>query len=153
MVIEATVCSGLAEKSVVKRSCDQREVEATITIATDSADSAVVVMCWDNGGKGLVGLNGDSSERRLRVLRRVTGRVTRASEGAGSAVCRGSRGAIDGDCEFEKDRVISREFLQRGYQPAEAGMMRHIPAELIASSPDGVPTWQAAGFIVDVGPL
>jgi hypothetical protein len=56
MVIEATVCSGLAGKSVVKRSCDQREVETTIMIATDPADSAVVVMCWDNGGKRLVDL-------------------------------------------------------------------------------------------------
>jgi hypothetical protein len=38
-------CSGLAEKSVVKRPCDRREVETTIMIATDPADSAVVVMC------------------------------------------------------------------------------------------------------------
>jgi hypothetical protein len=49
MVIEATVCSGLAEKSVVKRPCGRREVETTIMIATDPADSAVVVMCWDKG--------------------------------------------------------------------------------------------------------
>jgi hypothetical protein len=52
-----------------------------------------------------------------------------------------------------EDRVISREFLQQGYQPAGAGMVRNIPAELIARSPDGVATWQAAGFIVDVCPL
>jgi hypothetical protein len=52
-----------------------------------------------------------------------------------------------------EDRVISREFLQQGYQPAAAGTMRHIPAELIASNPDGVATWQSAGFIVDVGEI
>jgi hypothetical protein len=32
-------------------------------------------------------------------------------------------------------------------------MMRHIPAELIASNPEGIATWQAAGFIVDVGEI
>jgi hypothetical protein len=31
--------------------------------------------------------------------------------------------------------------------------MRHIPSELIAGIPSGIPTWQSAGFIVDVGEI
>src|ERR1700720_4765604 len=42
---------------------------------------------------------------------------------------------------------------QQGYQPAVPGTMRHIPAELIASNPSGIATWQAAGFVVDVGEI
>jgi hypothetical protein len=56
-------------------------------------------------------------------------------------------------CEFEEDRVVSSDFLQQGYQPAVPGTMRHIPAELIASNPSGIATWQAAGFVVDVGEI
>jgi hypothetical protein len=56
-------------------------------------------------------------------------------------------------CEFEEDRVVSPDFLQQGYQPAVPGTMLHIPAELIASNPAGIATWQAAGFIVDVGEI
>ena len=45
------------------------------------------------------------------------------------------------------------EFLLQGYQPAVPGTMRHIPARRIASNPSGIATWQAAGFIVDVGEI
>lgn len=57
------------------------------------------------------------------------------------------------DCEFEEDRVVPPEFLQKGYDPAVPGTMRHIPAELIASNPLGVAPWQAAVFIVDAGEI
>jgi hypothetical protein len=144
----------------VKRPRDWREVETTIMIATDPADSAVVVMCWDNGGTRLVGLmvvrrsDGhacfvelpDALRERLKTLDRQF-----VEDHAAELMAIAYEGLPD--CEFEEDRVISGEFLQQGYQPAEAGMMRHIPAELIASNPEGIATWQAAGFIVDVGEI
>jgi hypothetical protein len=125
-------------------------------IATDPADSAVVVMYWDSAGKRLVGLmvvrrsDGYACfvqlpavlEQRLKMLDRQF-----VEDHAAQLMAIAYEGLPV--CEFEEDRVISREFLQQGYQPAAARTMRHIPAELIASNPGGVATWQSAGFIVD----
>lgn len=138
----------------------RRFAETIRMIGTYSTDSAVVVMCWDNGGQRLVGMmivrraDGHACfvelppalEERLAVLD-----LRFVEENAARLLAI----AYDGldDCEFEKDRVVSGEFLKEGYDPAMPGTMRHIPAELIASNPSGVATWQAAGFIVDVGEI
>ena len=58
-----------------------------------------------------------------------------------------------GECEFDEEKVISPEFLKQRHNPAVAGTMRHIPAELVASLAPGMETWQVTGFIVDVGEL
>jgi len=138
----------------------RRFAETIRMIETYSADSAVVVMCWDNGGQRLVGMmivrraDGHACfvdlppalEERLAVLdlKFVEENAARLLEIA----CEG----LD-DCEFEEDQIVPPEFLQQGYDPAVPGTMRHIPAEFIASNPSGIATWQAAGFIVDVGEI
>jgi hypothetical protein len=122
--------------------------------------SAVAVMCWDNGGNHLLGLmivrRADAHacfvdlppelEQRLATFDRkfVEDNAERLLEIAYAKL---------GECEFDEDRVISPEFLKQGHNPAVAGTMRHIPAELVASMAPGMETWQAAGFIVDVGEL
>jgi hypothetical protein len=124
------------------------------------ANSAVAVMCWDSGGENLVGLmivrraDGHACfvdippdlEKRLAKLDR-----TYVKDHAAELLALAYEGLPA--CDFEEDRVISEEFLQQGHQPATPGTMRHIPAELIASNPSGIATWQSAGFIVDVGEL
>jgi thermostable 8-oxoguanine DNA glycosylase len=123
-------------------------------------DSAVAVMCWDNGGRRLVG---------LMIVRRADGHacfvemppdleklltvidVKFVEQHAAHLLAVAYEGLVD--CEFEEDRVISREFLQQGFEPAVPGTMRHIPAERIASNPNGITTWEAAGFLVDVGEI
>ncbi len=123
-------------------------------------ESAVAVMCWDNGGNHLLGLmivrRADAHacfvdlppelEKRLATFDRkfVEDNAERLLEIAYAKL---------GECEFDEDRVISPEFLKQGHNPAVAGTMRHIPAELVASMAPGMETWQAAGFIVDVGEL
>ena len=123
-------------------------------------DSAVAVMCWDNGGNHLLGLmivrRADSYacfvdlppelEQRLAALDRVF-----VQENAEQLLAI-AYAKLD-ECEFDEDRVISPEFLLQGHNPAVAGTMRHIPAELVASMAPGMETWQAAGFIVDVGEI
>ncbi len=124
------------------------------------SDSAVAVMCWDNGGMHLVGLmvvrreDGHACfvelppelEERLAMLDRqfVVDNGARLLKLAYEALL---------VCEFREEEVISREFLQQGHQPATAGTMRHIPAERVPGNLPGVETWQAAGFIVDVGEI
>jgi hypothetical protein len=137
-----------------------RYTETMWMIGSDATDSAVAVMCWDNGGQRLVG---------LMVVRRVDGHACFVElppeleerlavldlkfieENAARLLAIAYEGLMA--CAFEEDRVVSAEFLQQGYQPAVPGTMRHIPAELIASNPSGIATWQAAGFIVDVGEI
>lgn len=125
-----------------------------------STDSAVAVMCWDNGGNHLVGLmivrRADSYasfvdlppelEERLATLDR------RYVQDNAEQLLAIAYAKLD-ECEFDEDRVISPEFLLQGHNPAVAGTMRHIPAELVASMAPGMETWQAAGFIVDVGEI
>jgi len=124
------------------------------------ADSAVAVMCWDNGGKRLVG---------LMVVRRADGYacfvempaelenllqvvdVKLVEQHAAQLLAIACEGLAE--CDFDEDRVISPEFLQQGFEPAVPGTMRHIPAERIASNPMGITTWEAAGFLVDVGEI
>ena len=137
-----------------------RYAEMDRMTGSDAADTAVALMCWDNGGQRLVG---------LMVVRRVDGHacfvemppvleqrlamidVKFVEENAAQLLAIAYEGLTA--CEFEEDRVVSSDFLQQGYQPAVPGTMRHIPAELIASNPSGIATWQAAGFIVDVGEI
>ncbi len=123
-------------------------------------ESAVAVMCWDNGGTHLLGLmivrRADAHacfvdlppelEQRLVTLDRqfVQENAERLLEIAYAKL---------GECEFDEERVISPEFLLQGHNPAVAGTMRHIPAERVASMAPGMETWQAAGFIVDVGEI
>lgn len=137
-----------------------REVGAGWMIGSDTADSAVAVMCWDDGGRHLVG---------LMIVRRADGHacfvemppeleqhlVTLDRQFVEDNAAQLLEIAYQGlpDCEFEEDRVISREFLLQGDQPATAGTMRHIPSDLVAGNPEGIPTWQSAGFIVDVGEI
>jgi hypothetical protein len=129
-------------------------------IEHDKTDSAVAVMCWDHGGKRLVGLmvvrrvDGHACfvdmppdlEKRLEVID-----VKFVEQHAAQLLAIAYEGLVG--CEFEEDRVISREFWRQGFVPAVAGTMRHIPAERIASNPGGVATWDAAGFLVDVGEM
>jgi hypothetical protein len=137
-----------------------RYAETDRMIGIYTADSAVALMCWDNGGQRLVG---------LMVVRRVDGHacfvemppdleerlavidVKFVEENAAPLLAIAYEGLTA--CEFGEDRVVSLEFLRQGYYPAVPGTMRHIPAELIASNPAGITTWQAAGFIVDVGEI
>ena len=137
-----------------------QQIGAGWMVGSDAADSAVAVMCWDDGGRHLVGLmivrraDGHACfvempvdlEQRLATLDRqfVAANADRILEIAYQGLP---------DCEFKVDRVISREFLLQGEQPATAGTMRHIPAALVAGDPSGVPTWRSAGFIVDVGEI
>ncbi|WP_158744946.1 hypothetical protein [Acidisphaera sp. L21] len=129
-------------------------------IGADAMDSAVAVMCWDNGGQRLVGLmvvrrvDGHACfvelppelEERLAVLD-----LKFVEDNAAQLLAIAYEGLSA--CAFEEDRVVSGGFLLQGYHPAVPGTMRHIPAELIASNPSGIATWQAAGFIVDVGEI
>jgi hypothetical protein len=137
-----------------------RYAEKSWMTEIDTADTAIALMCWDNGGQRLVG---------LMVVRRLDGYacfvemppdlderlavidVKFVEENAATLLAIAYEGLSA--CEFEEDRVVSGEILQQGYQPAVPGTMRHIPAELIASNPSGIATWQAAGFIVDVGEI
>ena len=129
-------------------------------ISAPFTDSAVAVMCWDNGGNHMLGLmivrRADAQacfvdlppelEQRLATLDRmyVQENAERLLEIAYAKL---------GECEFDEDRVISPEFLLQGHNPAVAGTMRHIPAELVAAMAPGMATWQAAGFIVDIGEI
>jgi hypothetical protein len=129
-------------------------------IEHDKADSAVAAICWDSFGQRLVGLmvvrraDGHACfvemppdlEKRLEVRD-----VKFVEEHAAQLLTIAYEGLVESF--FEEDRVISPEFLQQGYRPAVAGTMRHIPPELIASNPSGIATWQAAGFIVDIGEI
>ncbi len=124
------------------------------------ASSAIVVACWDNGGAHLVGLmvvrrsDGHACfveltpelERRLATLDR------QFVENNAAQLLNIARSGLT-NCEFQDDPVISPDFLRQGHQPAAAGTMRHIPSEMIAGTPSGIPTWQSAGFIVDVGEI
>jgi hypothetical protein len=137
-----------------------RQAGAGRMIGWQLANSAIVVVCWDNGGAHLVGLmvvrrsDGHACfvelppelERRLATLDRqfVEDNAAQLLNIAHSGLS---------DCEFEEDQVISRDFLRQGHEPAAAGTMRHIPSELIAGTPSGIPPWQSAGFIVDVGEI
>lgn len=137
-----------------------QQVEAGGMIETNLSDSAVALMCWDNGGMHLVGLmvvrreDGHACfvelppelEQRLETLDRQF-----VADNAAQLL----KLAYDGlsVCEFAEEDVISREFLQQGHCPATAGTMRHIPAERIPGNLPGIETWQTAGFIVDVGEI
>jgi hypothetical protein len=126
----------------------------------ETTDTAVALMCWDNGGQRLVGLmlvrrlDGHACfvempadmEKRLAMID-----VKFVEANAAQLLTIAYEGLTA--CEFEEDRVVSSDLLQQGYQPAVPGTMRHIPAELIASNPSGIATWQAAGFVVDVGEI
>ena len=122
------------------------------------SDAAVAVMCWDEGGKRLLGLmvvrrsDGHACfvkiphelELRLETLDRKF-----VEDNAVMLLELAYEGLLER--ELSRDQVISRGFLQHGYHPATAGNMRYIPAELVAANPGGIATWQAAGFIVDIG--
>jgi hypothetical protein len=134
------------------------QLETIWMIGTDPADSAVAAMCWDNGGKRLVGLmivrrsDGHACfvdmppdlERRLASFDSKY-----VEEHAAELLAIAYAGLVE--FSFEQDRVASRDFLQQGYRPAVPGTIRHIPSEPAPNDPPGGATWQNAGFIVDVG--
>ncbi len=129
-------------------------------IETKLTDAAVAVMCWDEGGKRLLGLmivrRSDGHACFVKIPRDLEMRLATldrqfVEDNASKLLDLAYEGLSI--CEFAEERVISREFLQQGYHPATAGNMRYIPAKLVAANPTGIATWQAAGFIVDVGEI
>jgi hypothetical protein len=135
-----------------------RQVETIWMIGTAPADSAVAMMCWDNGGKRLVGLmivrRSDGHACMVDIPPALERRLATfdskyVEEHAAELLAIAYEGLVE--FSFEQDRVTSRDFLQHGYRPAVPGTIRHIPAEPAANDPSGIATWQTAGFIVDVG--
>jgi hypothetical protein len=135
-----------------------RQVETIWMIGTAPADSAVAMMCWDNGGKRLVGLmivrRSDGHACMVEIPSALERRLASfdskyVEEHATELLAIAYEGLVE--FSFEQDRVTSRDFLQHGYRPAVPGTIRHIPAEPAANDPSGIAAWQAAGFIVDVG--
>jgi hypothetical protein len=133
-------------------------LETIWMIGTAPADSAVAMMCWEDGGKRLVG---------LMIVRRSGGHacvvdmppalarrlVTFDSKYVEEHVAEFLAIAYEGlvEVSFAQDRVTSRDFLQHGYRLAVPGTIRYIPAEPAANDPSGIATWRTASFIVDVG--
>jgi hypothetical protein len=137
---------------------DFRQLETIWMIGTAPADSAVAMMCWDNGGKRLVGLmivrRSDGHACMVDMPPALVSRLASfdskyVEEHAAELLAIAYEGLVE--LSFEQDRVTSRDFLQHGYRPAVPGTIRHIPAEPAANDPSGIATWQSAGFIVDVG--
>ena len=97
-------------------------------IETYSADSAVVVMCWDNGGQRLVGMmivrraDGHACfvdlppalEERLAVLdlKFVEEKAARLLEIAYEGL---------DDCKFEGDQIVPPRVSPAGVRPCGAG--------------------------------
>jgi hypothetical protein len=137
---------------------DFRQLETICMIGTAPVDSAVAMMCWDNGGKRLVGLmivrRSDGHACFVDIPSTLERRLASfdskyVEEHAAELLAIAYEGLVE-FC-FEQDRVTSRDFLQHGYRPAVPGTIRHIPAEPAANDPFGIATWQTGGFIVDVG--
>jgi hypothetical protein len=127
-------------------------------IGTAPADSAVAMICWDNGGKRLVGLmivrRSDGHACMVDMPPTLVSRLASfhsryVEEHAAELFAIAYEGLVE--FSFEQDEVTSRDFLQHGYRPAVQGTIRHIPAEPAANDPSGIATWQSDGFIVDVG--
>lgn len=124
---------------------------------TGSNATAVVAVCWNDGGQHLIGLvvvrRPDAKcffidlppdwMARLATLDRQFV-ATQAPQLLALAKIALSRSL------FREDEVISRQFLAAGSCPARPGSMRHVPAELVALAGGGE-GWRLAGFIVDVG--
>jgi hypothetical protein len=134
------------------------QLETIWMIGTAPADSAVAMMCWENGGKRLVGLmivrRSDGHACMVDMPPTLVSRLASfdsryVEEHAAELLAIAYEGLVE--FSFEQDRATSRDFLQHGYRPAVPGTIRHIPAEPAANEPSGVATWQSAGFIVDVG--
>jgi hypothetical protein len=122
--------------------------------------TALAAVCWDDAGKHLIGLivvrrsDGhacliDLPEEMQQQLATVD--PVFVTEHAAQLLALVYRELPR--CVFEVEEALPPDFLSQGQNPAEAGAMRYVSADNLIGNVRGMPNWNAAGFVVDIGEI
>jgi hypothetical protein len=122
----------------------------------DVTQSAVVSVCWNNGGNKLIGLlivrrtDGHSVFMRLPMdLEKKLDTLDRHAVARHSSWLLETAAAMMATCDYEADDLIPADYLLEGDCPATLGTMRHIGGGI--DDVRGRRSWRDTLYLVDVG--